>query len=93
VAIDGVYFFGYLALLEEHRGLVFLGDEHHALGGHDAWVSWRVPMAEPVLLMASTAYSSCWRRPSGEKVVVLESYLRDIYGIFKIDLNLDYWLR
>ena len=37
----------------------------------------RIPMEEPVLLMASIAYSTCIRRPSGEKVVVFESYLRD----------------
>jgi len=35
-------------------------------------------MAEPVLLMASTAYSSCCNLPSGEKVVVFESYLLDM---------------
>ena len=44
-------------------------------------------MADPVLLMASTAYSICCRRPSGVKVVVLESYLRDILNIIQINFN------
>lgn len=57
---------------------MFLGGEDDALAGDDACVRGGVPMEEPVLLMASTAYSICWRRPSGVKVVVRESYLRDI---------------
>jgi hypothetical protein len=37
-----------------------------------------VPIEDPVLLMASMAYSICWSLPSGVKVVVFESYFRDI---------------
>jgi hypothetical protein len=32
--------------------------------------------------MFSKAYSTCWSLPSGEKVVVLESYLLDILKLF-----------
>ena len=73
--VDGVDLFGDLALLEEEGGLVLFGGEDDSLLGDDAWMGEGVPMAEPVLLMASTAYSICWSRPSGVKVVVLESYL------------------
>ena len=75
VLVDGVDLFGDLTLLEEEGGLVLFGGEDDPLLGDDAWMREGVPMAEPVLLMAYTAYSICWRRPSGVKVVVLESYL------------------
>lgn len=38
----------------------------------------KIPMAVPACEMASNAYSTWYRRPSGEKMVVLESYLRDM---------------
>lgn len=78
VLVDRVDLLGDLALLEQEGGLVLLGGKDHALAGDDACVQGEVPMEEPVLLMASTAYSICWRRPSGVKVVVRWSYLRDI---------------
>jgi len=37
------------------------------------------PIAEAYLLMFSKAYSTYYSLPSGEKVVVLESYLLDIF--------------
>lgn len=43
-----------------------------------------VPIEEPVLLMASMAYSICWSLPSGVNVVVFESYFRDILKFFQI---------
>lgn len=39
----------------------------------------RIPIAEPAFPIASIAYSTWYRRPSGEKIVVRLSYLRDIY--------------
>ena len=36
------------------------------------------PMAAPALEIASMAYSTWYKRPSGLKMVVLESYLRAI---------------
>jgi hypothetical protein len=36
----------------------------------------KIPTQVPALLMASMAYSTWWSRPSGEKVVVEESYRR-----------------
>jgi len=41
-----------------------------------------IPTDDPVLLMASIAYSICCNRPSGVKVVVLESYRLDILNYF-----------
>jgi hypothetical protein len=61
---------------------MLFGGEDDSLFGDDTWVFWGVPMEEPVLLMASTAYSICWSRPSGVKVVVRWSYLRDILNYF-----------
>lgn len=67
-----------LAFLEQDGGLVFFGGKDDALLGDHPFVIGQVPMDEPVLLMASTAYSICCSLPSGVKVVVLWSYLRDI---------------
>jgi hypothetical protein len=39
----------------------------------------RTPIEDPVLLIASIAYSICCKRPSGVKVVVFESYRLDIF--------------
>jgi len=38
----------------------------------------KIPIAGPVLLIASMAYSTYIKRPSVVKVVVLESYFLDI---------------
>ena len=78
VLVDGVDLLADLALLQQEGGLVLLSGQYHALLGDDAYLRGGVPMEEPVLLMASTAYSSCISRPPGVKVVVRESYLRDI---------------
>ena len=43
-----------------------------------------LPIEDPVLLMAYIAYSICWSLPSGVKVVVFESYFRDILKIIQI---------
>ena len=40
----------------------------------------RIPTHVPALLIASMAYSTWKRRPSGEKMVVRESYRRDMPG-------------
>lgn len=76
--INGVDLLGDLALLEEDGGLVLLGGKDDSFLGDNPWVIRLIPMEEPVLLMASTAYSICCSLPSGVKVVVLWSYLRDI---------------
>lgn len=44
----------------------------------------RTPIAAPALEIASMAYSTWYNRPSGLKIVVLESYLRAIFTPVKV---------
>jgi hypothetical protein len=46
-----------------------------------------IPTLVPALLIASMAYSTWWRRPSGEKVVVEESYRRAMVLSFSFVLR------
>lgn len=78
MSVDGVNLLRNFAFLKQNRGFVLLSDQDDSLGGDNSLMRTHVPIAEPVLLMASTAYSSCCNLPSGENVVVLESYLRDM---------------
>jgi len=57
---------------------MFFSSKDHSLLGDNTYVNVDLPIDEPVLLMASTAYSICCSLPSGVKVVVRWSYLRDI---------------
>ncbi len=78
VFIDRINLFWDLALLEQERCFMLLGGKYNAFLCDYSWVKKEVPIEEPVLLIASTAYSICCSLPSGVKVVVLESYLLDI---------------
>lgn len=80
--VDGIDLFGDLALLKQEGSFMLFSGEDNSLFGDNTCVLGVIPMDEPVLLMASTAYSICWSRPSGVKVVVRWSYLRDILNYF-----------
>jgi hypothetical protein len=76
--VNGINLLRNLALLKQERSLMFFSSKDDTLLGDNTYVNGKVPIEEPVLLMASTAYSICWSLPSGVKVVVRWSYLRDI---------------